>query len=44
MYEQYSYEQNGLVNSLPTILMNIHSTTNAMPKCCYDFNLVLTLL
>ena len=24
-------------------LMTIHSTTNAMPKCCYDSNLGLTL-
>ena len=44
-YEQYSYGQNGLVDSLRAISndYSIHSTTNAMPKCCYDSSLVLTL-
>ena len=41
LYEQYSYGQNGLVDSLRAILMTLHSKTNAMPKCCCDSNFVL---
>ena len=43
IYEQYSYGQNGLADSLRTIFNDYTFHNKPMPKCCYDSNIGLTL-